>query len=436
MGELTANNYELNQSLVRLDRKVRRLNSGLSSVYETTALLTGPMELQQVLEIVVRTIAQSLGVDGAGLRLLDEGTGELVLKATYGLSEEYKNKGLVTAGESELNERALRGEAIIVKDMRSDKQFQRHHEAVIKEGVISSLSIGLMYKNKGIGILRLYSKKQRRYTKEDISLAQIVASQSAAAIVNARLYEEALESERMARQLRLAGVVQRHLIPQKPPEIEGLELAGLYVPCYEVGGDFYDLIPLGEDRLVMLIGDIMGKGLPASLAMASVRSSLRAFAEVVDSVEELVVRTNKMFCHDNASGEFATLFCGILDPSSNILTYCNCGHEPPILIQGTKITDLSHGGMVLGVDEQAQYESRQVRLGEDDMLILYTDGLADAFNFERQSFGRDRIIQAALASKEMSAQQAVKNILWTMRKFAGLTERCDDTAIVVLKKNG
>jgi phosphoserine phosphatase RsbU/P len=422
---------EVRQSI--LNKRLDRLHHDLSSVHETSRLLTGPMDLQQVLEIVVKTVAEAIGAEAAGLRLLDENTGELVLKATYGLSEEYKTKGPVTAGESILNKRALSGEPIIVENMLTDSHFKKYHDEIQKEGLVSNLSIGLLYKNKGIGIMRLYNKRPRLYSEADVSLAQTIASQSAAAIVNARLYAEALEGERMLRQIRLAGDVQRHLIPARPPAVPGLDIAGMYVPCYDVGGDFYDFLPLPDGRLLLSIGDIMGKGVPASLAMASLRSGLRAYAEQFQDVNELVQRVNIMFCHDVVFGEFATIFCASYDPSHRTLTYCNGGHEPAILLQDQKTVSLSEGGTVLGIDKKTVYQTHTIELHTNDMLILYTDGLADAVNFRRESFGRQRIIEAARNSREMPAEQAAKNILWLMRKYTGLTKRFDDMALVVVK---
>ena len=425
------------QKIGHLDRKVQRLHDELTSVRKTTRLLTSPLDIQQILEIVVRTICQALDMDAAGLRLLDEETGNLVLKATYGLSDAYINKGPVTARESELNIRALHDEVIIVEDMRTHPHFRRYHDDIVREGIIGSLSIGLIFRDKGIGILRLYSKRPRTFSETDISLAQTVAAQSAAAIVNARLYAESLAAERMSRQLRLAGAVQRHLIPQQPPQIFGWDLAGLFVPCYEVGGDFYDFVTISDRRLLLALGDVMGKGVPASLAMASLRSSLRAYSEEIDSLAELIVRVNRMFCRDTDPGEFATLFCAQLDTDTGLLTYCNCGHEPPLVINHDKssTSDLTEGGTVLGIDPKASFDAHQHQLHSGDMLVMYTDGLVDAVNFQRESFGRPRAVQAALDSAHMPAEQAAKNILWLMRKFAGLTPRYDDTALVVLKKS-
>ena len=406
----------------------------LDSVHKTSELLTGPMDLKQVLEVVVKTVAQAIGTDAAGLRLLDEDRHELVLKATYNLSEAYITKGPVTAGESTLNTQALSGEAIVVTDMLSDPHFVKYHDDIEREGLVSCLTIGLMYKDKGIGTLRLYNKNTRQFSATDISTAQIVAAQSAAAIINAELYAESLESERMARQVRLAGIVQGHLIPKKAPVLEGWQLSGIYVPCYDVGGDFYDFIDITEKRLIINIGDVMGKGIPASIVMASLRSSLRAYAAQYEGMKRYIRRANRMFCHDTDLGEFATLFSLEVDIEGGAIKYCNCGHDQPLLIREGQITELDEGGTVLGLDTESEFCATQVQLQKDDMIVMHTDGLADAFNFERERFGRDRIVQAALQSAQMSADQAAKNILWLMRKFAGLTTRSDDTALVVLKR--
>ncbi|MBI9016252.1 MAG: SpoIIE family protein phosphatase [Phycisphaerae bacterium] len=423
----------------RLGRKVKNLHGGLSSIHETTRLLTSPMDLPQVLEMVVRTVTDSMNLKAAGLRLLDEETGQLVLKATYGLSDEYKNKGEVTATESTLNRKALHGQAVIVDDMRTDPNFKKHHKAILNEGIVSSLSIGLMYRDKGIGILRLYSANHRAFSEDNINLARTIASQSAAAIVNARLYRDALEAERLTEQMKTAAEVQRHLLPLNCPTIPDVDIAGRYVPCHELGGDIYDYIALENDRVMFVIGDIMGKGLPAALTMASLRATIRAYADAADTFEDFIHKVNKMFYRDTEGAEFATLFCGMLgsgcskDKKYCHMTYCNCGHEPPILLRGDHTIDLNDGGMVLGIDPDNKYDIGTIQLEKGDMIVMYTDGLADACNFNRERFGRERIIEAIKSSSDMTANQAVKNILWLMRKFTGLTRRVDDTALVVIK---
>ncbi len=424
-----------NKTQSKLDRKVQLLNTSLSEVYETSQLLTSPMDIKHVLEIVVKTVTQSLGLDAAGLRLLDEETGRLELKATYQLSDAYITKGPVTATESELNIKALNGEPVIVNNMQADTNFTRYHDKIKSEGIVSSLSIGLIHRNKGIGILRLYSKKKRYFPPAAIKLAQTIAAQSAAAIVNARLYKEALEGERIARQMKLAGTVQRQLLPANPPQFDGLQCGGAYAPCYDVGGDFYDFVYLKEsNKVLFFIGDIMGKGIPASLAMASIRAFIRAYGELDLSVKELVQRVNRSLHHDSLSGEFATAFFGIYSLKDHILEYCSCGHEPALFYNNGNISKLQSGGMVLGISSDYECDPETVKFNPGDLLIAYTDGLTDARNFDNESFGMERIKAALTESANMTASQAANNITWIMRKFTGLTRRFDDTAVVTLKR--
>ncbi len=423
-----------NPSEQKIQGRLDKVSLDLKSVKKTTELLTSPMDLQQVLEMVTQTIAEAVGADAAGLRLLDNETGALVLAATYGLSDEYKSKGPVSAKESALNQRILNGEDIVVDNMQTDPNFSRYRDEIKREGLVSNMSIGMIYHDKGIGILRIYSRQVRHFSTADVSLAHTVASQSASAIVNARLYKQALEGDRKARQLRLAGAVQRQLIPRQAPEVSGIELAGIYVPCYDVGGDFYDYIELPDGRLLVTICDVMGKDVPASLRMASLRASLRAYSESFETLDKLVVSLNQAFCRDNNTGDFATLFASVYDPRNSSLTYCNAGHNPPILVRDGQNCYLPEGGMILGVMPENEYNAYEIPLNTGDLLLLYTDGLAEAVNFERESFGTDRLVQACISSASMNAKDAARNILWSMRKFTGLTMRFDDTALVVIKK--
>jgi sigma-B regulation protein RsbU (phosphoserine phosphatase) len=141
-----------------------------------------------------------------------------------------------------------------------------------------------------------------------------------------------------------------------------------------------------------------------------------------------------MFCHDIAQGEFATLFCACISPDRSNLVYCNCGHDIPVLLRRGKCLDLAQSDIVLGIDKDAEYHAHELDLLPNDVLVMYTDGLADAVNFKRESFSRKRIIDAALESVDLTSEQAAKNILWLMRKFTGLTQSFDDTALVVLKR--
>jgi sigma-B regulation protein RsbU (phosphoserine phosphatase) len=374
------------------------------------------------------------GVKACSIRLLDEEAGELKMRSTYGLSEQYRNKGVVSKDDTVVKA-AFAGEAVVLDDMRIDDRV-KYKEATIKEGLVSQLTVAMEFRNKAIGVLRLYSPKPKRFDEDDIGLARAVASQCAVAITNARLYAEAIEGSRIAEQMRLAGVIQRRMIPKTAPMISGLDIAATYIPCFDVGGDFYDFLKIDDNRLVVTISDVMGKGIPAALMMSCFRGAVRAYTDTEcskEAIQVLVGRLNKMVCRECSGGEFVSLFYAIIDVKDMTITYCNCGHEPAVLIREEAITKLQKGGFVLGVRKDAEYEIETVGIKDGDCLLFYTDGLIDAANFDGELWGRQNLLKAATKFTADSARQMIKNTLMYRRRFVGLARQIDDTSIVVVK---
>ena len=200
----------------------------------------------------------------------------------------------------------------------------------------------------------------------------------------------------------------------------------------ELAGDFYDFIDL-EGNLGLVVGDVVGKGVAASLMMASVRASLRAYAQDLYDLDEVIARVNERLAADTLDSEFATLWYGVLDPNTLRLTYCNAGHDPPILVRNGEMHCLDTGGMIVGVDAGQTYDKAIFDLAPGDRLLLYTDGLPDAMSFDQEKFGRGRIEQAFLEAADGSATDIVNHMLWSMRRFTGLRRSLDDTTIVVVK---
>ncbi len=421
-------------------------------IYQLTTLVAGEFSLQEVLDRLAEAAVIIVGVKACSIRLLDERTDDLKMRSTYGLSEEYRNKGVVSKDDPVIKA-AFAGEAIVLDDMRVDGRV-KYKEATIKEGLVSQLTVVMQFRNRPIGVLRLYSPEPRRFLEDDINLARAVASQCAVAITNARLYAEAVEGHRVAEQMRLAGIVQRRMIPEKVPQVPGLDIAASYVPCFDVGGDYYDFLQINDSRIGLTIADVMGKGVPAAIMMSWFRGAVRAYAggfrdvlEADDYIEadrstgiRAVIRTrnaietfNKMACTECRDGEFVTLFYATIDVEEKTMTYCNCGHEPAVLVREGSFTDLEKGGLVLGVDPQAKYDIETVSLEKDDCLLFYTDGLIDAVNFDGQLWGREKLLTAAKEFSAGSAEQMIKNILGYRRRFVGLAPQVDDTSIIAVK---
>jgi len=417
-------------------------------IYQLSTLVAGEFSLQEVLDKLAEAAVKIVRVKACSIRLLDEEAGDLKMRSTYGLSEQYRNKGEVSKNDPVVKA-AFAGKAVVLDDMRVDGRV-KYKEATIKEGLVSQLTVAMRFRGKAIGVLRLYSPRPRRFDEDDIQLARAVASQCAVAITNAKLYAEAIEGERMAEQVRLAGVIQRRMIPDKTPLLPGLDIAATYIPCFDVSGDLYDFLQVSSRCIVAAIADVMGKGMPAALMMSSFQGALRAYANAlmpcqgvlhvcaedeckVIVVKEIISRLNEMASRECRNGEFVTLFYAILDIEDKTITYCNCGHEPTVLIRNGQIMELEKGGIVLGVDAEAKYEIETVELKEGDCLLFYTDGLVDAVNFDGELWGRERMLTSAKKFAADSAEQMIKNMLGYRRRFVGLARQLDDTSIVVVK---
>ncbi|MGA2171982.1 MAG: GAF domain-containing SpoIIE family protein phosphatase [Sedimentisphaerales bacterium] len=403
-------------------------------IYQITTLVAGRFTLQEVLDKLAEAAVRITGVKACSIRLVDEEAGDLKMRSTYGLSEEYRNKGVVNK-EDPVVKAAFAGEAVILDDMRDDDRVI-YKEATIKEGLVSQLTVAMKFRDRPIGVLRLYSGKPMQFNDDDIELARAIGSQCAIAITNAKLYAEAIEGTRIAEQMRLAGHIQRRMIPEKAPQLPGLDIAATYIPCFDVGGDFYDFLQLGENQIGIAIADVIGKGIPAAIMTSSFRGALRAYSEChcwADALLEIVRRLNKMACEECRAGEFISLFYGVIDTDKRTITYCNCGHEPPALLRTGRTTDLDKGGLVLGVILNAEYRSETVQLKDGDCLLFYTDGLIDAANFDGDLWGRERLLEALNHCKPQSAEQVIKNILGFRRRFVGLAHQVDDTSMVVVR---
>lgn len=417
----------------------------LKAVYQVSTALSGIGDLESILQCALRLVIEVMDVKAGSIRLFNPATDELTLRSSVNLSERYFAKGAIFAHESELDTRSLAGEVVYVEDLALDERI-RFPDLVQGEGLRSFLSTGLIFRGKPVGVMRLYTGEVRRFSEFDCNLFRAAAQQAATAIANARLMEEQRHARDVKRQVDLAGNVQRRMLPQRMPDIAGLDIAARYIPSLELGGDFYDFIDLGHN-LGVALGDVVGKGVPAALLMASVRASLRAHATDIYDINEIMTRTNRALVDDTHEHEFATVWYGVIDMASMRLTYTNAGHDPPFVFRPSlrhslheAFRDLRAGGPVLGIDRAAAYEKGLFDLMPGDFLVVYSDGLTDAQNFDRQRYGRDRLLRAVAESfdlaRDVTASLVLNHILWDVRRFVGLNPQYDDITLVVARIPG
>lgn len=411
---------------------IQRQLQNLHAVHELTELLSKSRNLQKILDTTVKRVVDLMPVKACGIRLLNEETGELVIKAVHNLSEEYLNKGPVLIDENAIDAAAFEGETVHIEDAAHDPRI-RYPQNALREGIVSGLCVPMTYLRQTVGVLRVYSARRYHFNEEEVSLVRSIASQAASAVITSTLFHEQAAAERVRAQLETAGEIQRRMLPDRVPQHPRLSFGCVFDPSLDLGGDFYDFIELADGRIGLGIADVVGKGLPAALMMASVRSALRGHAHHAQTVASAVGRVNRHMCRDTLTGEFATLTYGEFSQSGDRFTYCNAGHVPPILLRDNKCIDLVAGGLVIGVDSTAEYEQEQVELQANDVLVLVTDGVIEAMSFEDQLYGNTRLVESILRHQALDAQHLAMQIQWDVRRFVGLASQSDDITIVVVK---
>ena len=427
--------FMLANAIARLgyqEYQLRQRVAELTAVYSVTMMLAEARDLSDVLQRTARVVTEVMRCKAASIRLFDIERNEMIIRASYNLSDQYRNKGPIPIDRSTIDAISLGPAGYeYVADMATDPRVLYPQDAA-REGIVSMISVGMRYKGQRVGVLRVYTAERKEFSRSEIDLLRAIASQAAAAIENARLAEETAAAEALEEQVRIAGDVQQRMLPKAAPHLPGVDIANVYIPRYDLAGDLYDFIPLPDDNLGLVIADVAGKGVPASLIMASVRAALRAQVDNVFYLYEIVRRLNVMLCRDTETHEFVTLFYGVVDARSRRLTWCDGGHPPPLLLRDGQVTELESLNMVLGIDEEAEYRQASIDLRTDDRLLFYTDGLTDAMNFDEEAFGKERIIEA-MRKPAATAEAMTQNILWDLRRFRGLAPPNDDVTLIALR---
>jgi phosphoserine phosphatase RsbU/P len=291
---------------------------------------------------------------------------------------------------------------------------------------------------------RVSVSSNRHLREKRLEIATGISQQAALAIQNERFQRNLVERERMDRELQLAHDIQRSLLPPALPNLPGWELGVLWKTAREVGGDFYDLFELPGGDLGLAIADVADKGLPAALYMTHVHALLRAMAQMTRPPAEVLARINDAIAGEGTLGMFVTLVYGVLSPQTGRLVYANAGHNPPILLRAGSAQAVGRigGGMALGVERGQQVEQAELTLQAGEALVLFTDGVTEAFSPQGQMFGQEQLVQAidrrtpgdTAAPVYYSAQGIVNAIEDKLTEFRGDQPPEDDLTLLVIAR--
>lgn len=379
--------------------EILRKSSELELLYRLSSLLVAATDLESILNVAIRSAIEVMGADAGLIFLMDHEPGSLSLAAHSGLSPAFVEAFASLPVERIVDQEALKGNVVLIPDLLEQGRASLL-EWIKDEGIVGLVSVGLVFKGNTIGLLRLYTRRPASCSERERALLRASAEQIASGVAGARLVESERERRQMQRHLALAADIQRRMLPVGAPSIPRIDVATAYLPSLELGGDFYDLIEL-SGHLGIVVGDVVGKGVPAALLMASVRASLRAHATDIYHLDDVIARVNLALAHDTRPNEFATLFYGVFDPTTLTLTYCNAGHDPPFIMRPSQQTSgrppvfrtLDAGGMAVGIDPEQHYEHTVEHLQTGDVIVAYTDGVNEAMNFDNEKFGRPRLYQ-------------------------------------------
>jgi len=407
----------------------------IMTINRVMANITSGGNLQETLNLVTQKIVEALNAKACAIRLLSPDGQNLIIRALHCINPQYLDKAPMPVSESPLDQQTLATtKTVYVEDMTTDPRV-KDPEVSAREGLISALCVALIYKDKPIGVLRVYKDYKYEFDWFERQMLKTMAGAAAAVIADAQLFKEVKESMRIKRQLSMARVVQRRLIPQKMPQAAGYDISPFYVPCQELSGDFYDFLELPGKNIGIVICDVVGKGVRASLLMATIRASLRAHASNVYEITDVLEKVNRDLCAGTEVSDFATIFYGVLDTKINRLTYCCAGHMPPVVVRNGKIFHLEARGGVIGIMPDMEYPKEFFDLKSGDVFFTYTDGLSEAANYHGEEFGRHRVEKALLGAvnQNLSAEGIDKYCVWEMRKFTGIQYNHDDLTMLAIK---
>jgi sigma-B regulation protein RsbU (phosphoserine phosphatase) len=397
----------------------------LRTLVEASKLINSSIEPDALLASILTVARNELHVERGTLYFVDDQKKEIWTKIAGELSTEIR----LPIGKGLAGTVAATGEPVILHDTYADPRFDRSLDQKTGYRTRSMLCVPIRNRvEKIVGVLQLLNKTNGAFGAGDLDFLSGISDHMAIAMENATLHMELLEKQRMEEELKLGREIQSRLLPHPPVDVAGTALAALSVPCYEVGGDYYDFIEFPDGDLGLAIGDVSGKGVSAALIMSSVQAALRVAAPIEDDLAHLVQRLNSLIYRSARGRKYATFFFGRYNPETGLLRYVNAGHNPPFVATEGRLEELSSTGKPIGIFPDSTYHERAVEIPPGATLYLYTDGLNEAADPDEEEFGYERLRE--LFTKVHDPAEIVAAVT----KFERGARATDDKTIVVMRR--
>ena len=412
---------ELSSVNRRLDSKVQELNT----LFELSKEFNSVMDEDRLAKLLMFSVMGQIGASKYVLGLLRNGSMAVVAKRLDKDPSPELNDYLGTVSAPCLV-----------------KSISPRHDArarVMLEDLGIQVLVPLRLQNSTKGVLALGERMRGEpYTETDIEFLSSLGNLAIISLENVRLFRETLEKQRLEDELQIAKEIQRGLLPATLPRIPRFDLAAINLSSKQVGGDYYDVITLDSSHFVIAIGDVSGKGTPASLLMANLQATIRALVPLGLSLAELTMRVNNLICDNTGADRFITFFWGIIDTGNGTMKYVSAGHNPPFLFRRTGAVErLSEGGIILGIMKASiAYNEGEIRFSPGDVLVLFTDGVSEAMNEAGEELGEEPIEEVVKGCLDDPAQEILSAIVERVKAHSKDTPQSDDITLIVARTTG
>jgi phosphoserine phosphatase RsbU/P len=409
------------------------LSSALETSMQLGALvragreLAGHCPLEELFPLILKLTIEAVKASRGAVMTLEPG-GEIMARAVHG-------EGLRIS--MAVRDRVIQQrKSLLVRDTSVDVDFA-DRKSIIAQEIRSFLAVPLQTDEQVIGLIYLDSPRLvREFTTDELNLVTVMANIAAIRIEHARLIEAEKARLLMARELERAADIQRRLLPAKPPDIPGLDLAGYNAPCRTVGGDYYDFLPYPDGRIALFIGDVSGKGMGAALLMSSLQARSLVLFEKPGELGAQVAHLNRITASNCPENCFVTFCAVVLDPATGTLRYCNAGHNAPLLLHASgNLESLEPTGTVLGILPSASYEEKTCLLNSGDVLLLFSDGVTESCRPDvDEEFGEEQLVTLLQSQPDHAAGTIIDSIKTALASFTGGTPAADDVTLIVARR--
>lgn len=420
----------------------------LRALIQANEALSSTLDVEGVLQHILDLVTRELNAERSTIYVLDAEREELVSLIAQGLSRDASIR--LRVGEGVAGHVAATGEIVTVSNAYTDTRFALRFDRDTGFRTSSMLAIPLNRGGKAMGVLQVLNRREGFFDQTDREYLLALGSLIAVAIENARLHEQELlrqrleaEKEQMERELRTARAIQERFLPRSAPVVAGAEVAGLNVASEHVSGDYFDFgagaepggaFPAGAmKRLPIVVADVSGHGIPAALLMSMVHAGLRSPPHAGSSPGARLTWLNELLYTSTDASHFATVFVGDLDPASLRLRYASGGHPLPLLLKHDgEVVWLAQGGIPAGMLPGFTYEDLEVVLEPGDLLLVYTDGVTEAFRDEVE-FGEEGLVATVRAHREEPAADIAAAVIRAVIDYGGGGNPEDDVTVIAVR---